>query len=146
MVVDVGNTNADLFEDFARHGVLEALARLDETGEDRMLTGAPYGLAAEDAIVAAVMDQHDHGRVGTREAQESAIRVGTSHHMAGFAAFGRTAADPAEAVSVLPGRHGAGVGQPPTRSGPEGSSRNEFLSRVVCPVFHFLHGKVAGDR
>ena len=80
MVVDVGNTNADLFEDFARHGVLEALARLDETGKDRMLTGAPYGLAAEDAIVAAVMDQHDHGRIGTREAQESAIRVGTGHH------------------------------------------------------------------
>ena len=101
-----------------------------------MLTGAPYGLAAEDAIVATVMDQHDHGRIGTREAQESAIRVDTSHHMAGFAAFGRTAADPAEAVSVLPGRHGAGVGQHPC-----------FFSRQQRPDFpQVAIGSELGER
>ena len=134
--MDVGNTNADLFEDFARHGVLGALARLDETGKDRMLTGAPYGLAAENAVSPPSWISMITAGSARGKHRRSAIRVGTGHHMAGFAAFGRTAADPAEAVSVLPGRHGAGVGQHPC-----------FLSRQQRPNFpQVAIGSELGER
>ena len=50
----------------ARHRLLEALARLDEAGQRRMHARRPDALAAQETAL-AVMDQHDHRRIGARE-------------------------------------------------------------------------------
>ena len=74
-VADVGDPQADLLGHLARDRRLGRLPRLDEAGEDREPAGRPDGLTAEDDPVAAVVHEHDHGRVGAREHLDAGLRV-----------------------------------------------------------------------
>ncbi len=68
------------------------------------------GLAAEHDAVASVMHEHDHRRIGAREALGAAVGIGALAHVAGLDALGRGAALAAEAVAVVPGHHRPGEG------------------------------------
>ena len=74
-VDDVLHPHLDLLVDLARHGILEALARLDEARQRRMHAARKMLAAAQQALV-AVMDQHDDRRIGAREMLGLAALVG----------------------------------------------------------------------
>ena len=70
-----------------------------------MLSRRPVLLPAEDKAVAAIVDQHDDGRVEPWEMFGTAVGIGAFAHMAGFPADRRTAADTAELMPRVPLDH-----------------------------------------
>src|SRR6202034_312079 len=74
--------DAGLFRDLARHRVLEALARLDETGDGGIASRRPARLPAEQRTL-AVADQHDDGGIQARVELLTALRVRAAQAVAG---------------------------------------------------------------
>src|SRR5258708_24968942 len=111
-VGDVPDADMHLLEHFARHGILEALTRLDEAGQGRMHAARKVLAAAQQALV-AVMYQHDDGGIGAREMLGLAALVGTNADMAAARHLGAGAAHAAVAVPAMPVSPGAGISQDP---------------------------------
>ena len=87
-VAHVGHPDADLLAHLAGHRPLERLARLDEAGQRGEPPLAPGLAAAEQAPVTAVVDEHDHGRVGAGKVL--AAVVGADPRPAGLGLDGRS--------------------------------------------------------
>ena len=118
--MDLVDPDAALLLDLAGDGVLQALARLDEAGQGRVHAGRPGRLAAHQAAL-AVVDQHDHRRVGAREVRRAAGGIAAAAQVPGLQALGRMAAEAAEAVPRVPVHHASGIGQ--QRAFPVGEQR-----------------------
>src|SRR3546814_6490891 len=102
---------SDLLVDLAGDGILQALARLDEACQDRMLARWPPALAAEHDAIAAVMDQHDDRRVGAWKAGRGAVRVEAEADMPRLPDGGRAAAAAAEDVPRVPGHDASRISE-----------------------------------
>ena len=82
VVAHVADRDAGFLEHFAHHGILEALARLDEAGDGRVAARRPARLPTEQRAL-AVAHQHDDRRVDAREELGGAGRVGAQQDVAG---------------------------------------------------------------
>ena len=109
------------------NAVQQAFARLEKAGEGGMHAGRPVGLAAKEGIV-AVMDEHDHRRIGARKMHVGFIAGGAEPHMTAVPAYGRLAADAAKPVALVPMDHAPGIGQKRSfRSRHQGADAPQFL-------------------
>src|SRR4051812_15620273 len=99
-VTEVGDLEPDLLGDLPRDRGLGRFPRLDEPREDREAPRRPDRLPAEYDAVGAVVDEHDHGRVGAGEELRTGGRV-PLHPAGPFDRRGRTG-ERAEPVSVVP--------------------------------------------
>lgn len=81
MVPDVTDTNVGLFIDFTSYGVLEALARFDESCDRGVPSLWPIGLTAEHAAI-AVCDEHDDSGVSAWKNFLLAVGIATAPSIA----------------------------------------------------------------
>ena len=110
VVAHLADADSRLLVHLAGHRLLQAFARFDEPGQRRIHARRPDLLPAKKRPV-AVMDQHDHGRIGAREMAGPAIGIGAAADMPRLGALGRRPADPAEAVACMPPHEPAGVSE-----------------------------------
>ncbi len=96
----VGDRQPDLLVDLAGHRRLGRLARLDEPGQDREPPLRPHRLPPQHAPVPAVVHEHDHRRVRTREVLGAVGRA--APHPATVHQCRRRAVDRAARVPVVP--------------------------------------------
>ena len=98
-VADVGDLDADLLLEFARHALLERLAGLDEARE-HAVEAAREALCARQQDLVASRDAHDDGRRQARERGVAADRAAA--RALARRVLGRRAAAPAVEVRAIP--------------------------------------------
>ena len=103
--------NPNFLVDLAGDRFFQTFARLNEAGQDGMAAGRPVGLAPDDAALTAIVDQHDNGRVRTREMNITAGRIAATPQVASVLGDRRTAAAAAVTVAPVPEQQCPGIGQ-----------------------------------
>src|SRR5579872_3863530 len=78
IVAGADNWDSGFLHHFARHGILEALARLHEAGDRRVTPRRPHRLPAEERAL-SVGDQHDDRRIQPREVLLRTTLLGAAH-------------------------------------------------------------------
>ncbi len=102
------------FGDFARHGLLHGLPRLNETGERRHQARRELRLAGEKTRLFARTtpgDQDENCRIGAWEVLRFTARITATKGMARLLADGGAAAATAEALPAMPVHEATSIGQ-----------------------------------
>ena len=108
-VAHIGHFDPDLLPDLTSDRALQGLPRLHEARERGEPALAPGLASTQQAPVTAIVHDHDHGRIGTREVLAGI--VGADPDPPGLGLNGGRAADRAMRMPPMPQLQGDGRGQ-----------------------------------
>ena len=110
MVTHLFDLNVGLLPDLPGDGSLQALPRLDETGDDGVEVLWPRRLSPQQATFSGA-DQHDDGGIRPRKIVLTTLIIGAQPQVTSISADCGSSAGPAELVLVVVVDHGLRIRQ-----------------------------------